>query len=80
MQMMSTMEMYVNDERTKSYFNRERYIKTLKEDYRREGKLEGAQLTTIKTARNMLAKDMSIKDISDVTGLSVNEIEKLNSD
>ena len=68
--------MYVNDERTKSYFNRERYIKTLKEDYRREGKLEGK----FETVKNMLEENLDIEVISKVTGLSINEIERLNSD
>ena len=69
MQMMSTMEMYVNDERTKSYFNRERHLEARKHDYEYGIKL--------KTAKNLLNTTLTIKEIASATGLPINVIEKL---
>ena len=43
-----------------------------------EGKAEGIKENTIKIARNMLKKKMSIKDISEITGLTEENIQKLN--
>lgn len=42
-----------------------------------EGREEGRSERSLEIARTMLAKNMIIKDISDVTGLGVDEIKKL---
>ena len=42
-----------------------------------EGKIEGQKEKTIEIAKVMLLKNISVKDISDITGLSIKEIEKL---
>ena len=39
---------------------------------------KGAQQKAIETARKMLLKGVPIEDISEFTGLSVEEIERLN--
>ncbi len=44
---------------------------------RAEGLAEGEHKRAIESARKMLSKGYNEKDISDVTGLSVDEIEKL---
>ncbi|WP_433863486.1 hypothetical protein [Sphingobacterium thalpophilum] len=44
---------------------------------RAEGLAEGEHKQAIESARKMLSKGYNEKDISDVTGLSVDEIEKL---
>ena len=43
-----------------------------------EGKAEGIKENTIKIARNMLNMKMSIKDISKATGLTEENIQRLN--
>jgi len=42
-----------------------------------KGILEGRNALKIETAKNMLAKGYHIPEISDITGLSVQEIEEL---
>ena len=42
-----------------------------------EGKIEGKNERNIEIAKNMLKKQMTVKDIADVTGLSPEEIEAL---
>jgi predicted transposase/invertase (TIGR01784 family) len=44
---------------------------------REEGREEGARSRNIENARKMKAKSFSYDDISDITGLSIEEIEKL---
>ena len=44
---------------------------------RAEGKVEGKNERNIEIAKNLLARQMDIKDIAEVTGLSIEEIEKL---
>ena len=41
------------------------------------GKAEGIKEKTVEIARNMLKKKMSIKDISEITGLAEENIQKL---
>ena len=48
-----------------------------KKEGKREGKKEGNTETIIKTAQKMLQKKMQIQDIEEITGLSKEEIEKL---
>ena len=42
-----------------------------------KGKEEGIEEEKIEVAKKMLDKNMSIEDISDITGLSIDEIKKL---
>ena len=44
---------------------------------KKEGKAEGTKEKTIEIARNMLKKKMGIKDISEITGLTEEEIKSL---
>ncbi|MCQ2192528.1 MAG: Rpn family recombination-promoting nuclease/putative transposase [Paludibacteraceae bacterium] len=44
---------------------------------RAEGREEGRAETNMKNARGMKAKGMSVEDIAEITGLSIEEIEKL---
>ena len=48
-----------------------------REEGREEGIKEGIKETQISMARNMKNKNMDIKLISELTGLSIEEIEKL---
>ena len=50
-----------------------------KKDGIEEGKSIGIKERTIEIAQNMLKKKMSIEDISEITGLTIQEIEKLRS-
>lgn len=50
-----------------------------RQEGREEGKQEGRQEEQINIARRMLVKGLSIEQISDVTGLSVDEVQKLTS-
>ena len=45
---------------------------------REEGREEGVNERNIEIAKNMLAKRISISDISEITGLSIDDINKLN--
>ena len=47
------------------------------EDAKKEGKAEGTKEKTFEIARNMLKKKMGIKDISEITGLTEEEIKSL---
>ena len=44
---------------------------------RREGKLEGIKERNYSIARDMKSKNMDINLISEITGLSIKEVEKL---
>ncbi len=44
------------------------------------GKIEGEHNSKIEIAINMLKKNMRLEDIVEVTGLSIEEIEKLKED
>jgi predicted transposase/invertase (TIGR01784 family) len=50
---------------------------TAHEKGREEGRDEGSQQKAIETARKMLAKGFSLTDISELTGLSANELAQL---
>ena len=41
------------------------------------GKIEGKKEEKLEIAKVMLSKNISVKDISDITSLSIEEIEKL---
>lgn len=50
-----------------------------KAEGRLEGRLEGKLEANIENAKKMLARNMAIKDISDITGLSIKQINKLKT-
>ena len=50
-----------------------------REEGREEGKKEGVQQEKIEIAKSMLKKKMKLNLISDITGLSIEEIENLNN-
>ncbi len=54
--------------------------KTAKEEGLKEGKEEGLKEKSIEIAKNMLKLDIDVNIISQSTGLTVNEINKLNKD
>ena len=53
---------------------------TKMENAKAEGLSEGISQSKIEIAKNLLKKGMDISDISDVTGLSKEEIQKLQED
>ena len=50
------------------------------ENGKEEGKKEGAKSNRIIVAKKMLEKNININDISEITELSINEIEKLKQE
>ena len=55
----------------------EKLIKTLISEAKTDGEQIGQKKTNLSVAKKMLLKKMSLKDISDITGLSKKEIETL---
>jgi predicted transposase/invertase (TIGR01784 family) len=55
----------------------EKYGEKLLQEGFQEGIQKGIQKKAVETARALLAKNMSIKEISEITGISSEEIEKL---
>ena len=47
------------------------------EGAKKEGRLEGIKEKELEIAKNMLKKKMSIEDISEITGLTEEDIKKL---
>lgn len=52
-------------------------IEDAKKEGKTEGKAEGIKEKTVEIAKNMLKKKMNIKDISEITGLTEEEINSL---
>ena len=52
-------------------------IEDAKKEGKALGKAEGIKEKTIEIARNLLKKKMSIKDISEITGLTEKDIQNL---
>ena len=86
---------YVNDEETKEllakwsdYIAENKGYEEGKEEGIEEGRIEGraerieegSKQKTYEIAKKMLKKGNSIKDICDITGLSIEEIEKLRKE
>ena len=73
---------YVNDEQTKKIFGEwANYIaeqKGIRKGYQ-QGMEEGILQDKFDIAKNMLTKKMNINDIHEITGLSLEELDKLNS-
>ena len=57
----------------------ERFMLQERQEGKLEGKTEGRKETLISVIKNMLKKQMSISTISELTGLSEKEIEKLQA-
>ena len=49
------------------------------EDAKKEGKSIGIKENKLEIAKKMLKKKMNIKDISEITSLTIEEIEKIKS-
>ena len=49
----------------------------LKDEYREEGKEEGREERSREIAKKLLNKNMKKEEISEITGLSIDEIENL---
>lgn len=56
------------------------YTETLSKKAKEEGREEGERKKTIDIARKMLKKEKSIEEISDITDLSIDEIEALKAE
>ena len=70
-QTLKFMEDFLNDEEIRDVYDKIN-------DVERYAKEEGQYQEKIKTAKNMLKKGISILDISEITGLSLSEINALN--
>ena len=66
-------EKYIRDEQASIEYAQDEGYK----QGRKDGITEGEENKSIEIAKNLLTKQMNIKDIADVTGLSIEEIEKL---
>ncbi len=58
-------------------YTRNTYMYMAEKKGKKEGKKEGMALATLNIAENLLQKKYAIKEIIDVTGLSEEEIKKL---
>ena len=68
----------VNDDpEFQKYMSEEEDKKKIQNSLLSEAKEEGISQEKVNIAKNMLNKNMSIEDISDITGLSIEEINKL---
>ncbi|CDF11412.1 putative uncharacterized protein [Mycoplasma sp. CAG:776] len=67
---------YVNDEETQEKLNKWDML-IAKNHFTELGIEQGKQERNIEIAKNMLMKNMDINIISEITGLSVEEIEKI---
>ena len=70
-QTLKFMEDFLNDEEIRDVYDKIN-------DVERYAKEEGQYQEKIKTAKSMLKKGISILDISEITGLSLSEINALN--
>ena len=69
-----------NEDLLNEYDKREAYLvyqHSLMRGSREEGKLEGLKEGQISMAKTMKSKNMDINLISEITGLSIKELEKL---
>ena len=68
----------VNDDpEFQKYMSEEEDKRKIQNSLISEAKNEGISQEKVSIAKNMLNKNMSIEDISDITGLSIEEINKL---
>ena len=66
-----------DDSEFQKYMSEEEDKKKIQNSLLSEAKEEGISQEKVSIAKNMLNKNMSIEDISDITGLSIEEINKL---
>ena len=57
--------------------DRKKYENTIRKNAKDEGKKQGITEKTIEIAKKMIEKNKDINEISEITGLSIEEIEKL---
>ena len=76
-----TMDELCSDEEIERYYGSDEDLEKLRISGEKikikEAKEEGKEEKSIEIAKAMLLKNMDIKDISDITGLSIDEIHKL---
>ena len=76
-----TMDELCSDEEIERYYGSDEDLEKLRISGEKikikEAKAEGKEEKSIEIAKAMLLKNMDIKDISDITGLSIDEIHKL---
>lgn len=60
-----------------AYMEEQAALSTAKEQGKKEGKQEGKKEEQLKIAKKLLAKNLDIKEIAEITLLSINEIEKI---
>ena len=70
-------EKYIRDEQASIEYAQNEGYRQGKQKGIAEGEAKGKNERSIEIAKNLLTKQMDIKDIADVTGLSIEEIEKL---
>ncbi len=71
------MEMFSNKKYVQDYEGRDRLFKSRLEDAKIEGIDLGKQQGFYEIAKNMLKRNMSIADVSEITNLPIEEIKKL---
>ena len=74
-QVVKFMKSFVNDEEVLDIYDK---INDVKYYAKEEGLDEGIAENKKETAKKMLEKGISIQDISEITGLSLSEIQALN--
>ena len=75
-QALKFMKRFVNDEEVQKIYGRMAYERF---EGRDEGIEIGRETANIETAKNMLKKGYAVKEIADITNLSIQEIESLKS-
>ena len=70
-------EKYIRDEQASIAYAQNEGYRQGEEKGKVEGKVEGKNERNMEIAKKLLKKQMSTKDIAEVTGLSVEEIKKL---
>ena len=76
MELNDWVKKYVNDEETQEKLNKWD-IQIAKNKGYEEGKEEGIAESKAEIVKNMLDKNMELKDISGITGMSIEAIEKI---
>ena len=72
------LEILSQDENIIGLYNAELLEKAIREEIKEKGVQKGQQEKSIEIAKNLLAMNMNIKDISKATGLSMTEIDELS--
>ena len=72
------LEILSQDENIIGLYDAELLEKAIREEIKEKGVQKGQQEKSIEIAKNLLAMNMNIKDISKATGLSMTEIDELS--